>query len=385
VDRSRALAINNDIPNASIVGSRMFPAAPPLVPDPVGEAFLFTLGASGPSALVLGDGKTEAYDLTPTLGSTIFPVGDSDSGPISCQQFCAGSCPPGVIWENAGEGEVLLGRLISDENRGKTRGLGVNAQQDVVGWSGDDGDGAYLCGRRAAFWVDPWANPMVEPTILPFLNGIVPLTSTANAISPRFIFDDRLYVVGADDFQSAATLWIYEEGPTTDPTDPADWVVFDLDRPTFACLWGDWIELLEANDVSTDGWICGRGRQPFSGVPVGINRAFVLFPVSDCPSDLDGSGVVDTVDLLALLEAWGPCELGMLCPQDIVGAVPACATPGLNDRVVDTADLLRLLADCGPCGAGSGVIPADVIDCLNRFEPGSLELDKCLWAVLGGQ
>jgi len=51
-----------------------------------------------------------------------------------------------------------------------------------------------------------------------------------------------------------------------------------------------------------------------------------------CPADLDGNGVVDTVDFLALLAAWG---------------TPAGDING--DGTTDTIDFLALLAAWGPC------------------------------------
>jgi hypothetical protein len=53
----------------------------------------------------------------------------------------------------------------------------------------------------------------------------------------------------------------------------------------------------------------------------------------DTPGDIDGSGSVDVLDLLALLAAWGPCSMPSDCPADLDG----------ND-VVDVVDLLSLLA-----------------------------------------
>lgn len=54
------------------------------------------------------------------------------------------------------------------------------------------------------------------------------------------------------------------------------------------------------------------------------------------PGDLNGDGVIDTVDLLALLDAWGACEVTYNCPADLNG-----------DGVADTPDLLELLANWG--------------------------------------
>jgi hypothetical protein len=63
-------------------------------------------------------------------------------------------------------------------------------------------------------------------------------------------------------------------------------------------------------------------------------RNLFLRPAA-CPADTDGSGTVDTADLLAVLAAWGPCEG---CPADVDGS-----------GTVDTADLLAVLAAWGPC------------------------------------
>jgi hypothetical protein len=54
---------------------------------------------------------------------------------------------------------------------------------------------------------------------------------------------------------------------------------------------------------------------------------------ANIPGDVNGDGVVNTADLLALLAAWGPCPG---CPEDING-----------DGTVNTTDLLILLANWG--------------------------------------
>jgi len=71
-----------------------------------------------------------------------------------------------------------------------------------------------------------------------------------------------------------------------------------------------------------------------AGAPVTVRG--VTFTVAfDCPSDLDGNGVVDGADLGALLNAWGSCPN---CPADLNG-----------DGVVDGADLGALLNAWGSC------------------------------------
>ncbi len=55
---------------------------------------------------------------------------------------------------------------------------------------------------------------------------------------------------------------------------------------------------------------------------------------SDCPADVTGDAVIDVLDLLAILSAWGAGG----GPEDING-----------DGVVDVLDLLEVLSAWGPC------------------------------------
>lgn len=54
-----------------------------------------------------------------------------------------------------------------------------------------------------------------------------------------------------------------------------------------------------------------------------------------CPADLDQSGEVNVLDLLALLSNWGPCAD---CPADLTG-----------DEIINVLDLLALLGAWGDC------------------------------------
>ncbi len=58
-----------------------------------------------------------------------------------------------------------------------------------------------------------------------------------------------------------------------------------------------------------------------------------------CPWDLNGSGDVNVLDLLALLAAWGPCPTAP-CPH-------MCGFD--DDCIIGILDLLILLANWGPC------------------------------------
>ena len=54
----------------------------------------------------------------------------------------------------------------------------------------------------------------------------------------------------------------------------------------------------------------------------------------DCP-DVNGDGVVDPNDILAILGSWGDCES---CPEDLN-----------NDGAVDLVDLMIVIDAWGPC------------------------------------
>jgi len=98
-------------------------------------------------------------------------------------------------------------------------------------------------------------------------------------------------------------------------------------------------------------------------------------PVCDpgqCPGDLNQDGVVDGVDLLALMAQWGPCSNPCECPADL-----NC------DGEVDGADLLILLSNWGGfCTTGVHEIPPETIeDCYERYEEDTNEFLACVFAV----
>jgi hypothetical protein len=71
------------------------------------------------------------------------------------------------------------------------------------------------------------------------------------------------------------------------------------------------------------------------GTSLDVNRNGIPDECEPCLADVDGSGAVDTGDLVAVLAAWGPCPG---CPEDFDGS-----------GVVDTGDLLVVLSTWGPC------------------------------------
>jgi hypothetical protein len=89
------------------------------------------------------------------------------------------------------------------------------------------------------------------------------------------------------------------------------------------------------------GWIIGPDGLVV--LPVfGYNPQLMIDTIDDLlaqmaePGDVNGDGVIDVEDLLALLGAWGPCAPGEPCPADANG-----------DGVVNVNDLLVVLGGWG--------------------------------------
>lgn len=66
-----------------------------------------------------------------------------------------------------------------------------------------------------------------------------------------------------------------------------------------------------------------------------LSGGFWFEGAAECQEDVSGDGVVDVIDFLLTLAAWGPC---LACPEDIN-----------EDGVVNILDFLLLLAGWGSC------------------------------------
>ena len=67
-----------------------------------------------------------------------------------------------------------------------------------------------------------------------------------------------------------------------------------------------------------------------------ISRAAVPVDPEDCAADVNGDGMIDVNDLVAVIMAWGPCAD---CPADVDG-----------DGMVDVDDLVTIISRWGPVG-----------------------------------
>ncbi len=113
------------------------------------------------------------------------------------------------------------------------------------------------------------------------------------------------------EMESIATLW--HEGEVYDLNDLID------DEDVFLYI---------AWDINDSGQITGLASDVDD-----VRRAFLLTPKAKV-GDINGDGVVDVLDLLLVLAAWGPC--GNDCPADVNG-----------DGTVDVLDLLEILSHWG--------------------------------------
>jgi hypothetical protein len=92
-----------------------------------------------------------------------------------------------------------------------------------------------------------------------------------------------------------------------------------------------------------------------------------------CFGDVNEDCVVDVFDLLALLDAWGPCPD---CPEDITDS-----SGGAPDGVVDVWDLLSLLGDWSCGSMHPEAAPQSVYDCINRYGGEPEKLEGCIEAI----
>ena len=84
-------------------------------------------------------------------------------------------------------------------------------------------------------------------------------------------------------------------------------------------------------------WTAYSGDGVMIPLKLEVDRPIKIEIVGACArADIDDTGEIDVLDLLALLGAWGPC-VGT-CPADTDG-----------DGSVDVVDLLSLLGSWGPC------------------------------------
>lgn len=123
--------------------------------------------------------------------------------------------------------------------------------------------------------------------------------------------------------------------------DGATWTLAQLFGPASAPGWSEQSFLVSSTGIAPTSTMRLRfeasDADPGSVVEAGVDALRIdrVVCVGPCPSDLNADTVVNVLDLLDLLTAWGVCAG---CPQDLNG-----------DGAVNVVDLLQMLTDWGPC------------------------------------
>jgi hypothetical protein len=94
---------------------------------------------------------------------------------------------------------------------------------------------------------------------------------------------------------------------------------------------------------SPDGLDTNHNQNDFNPMNITPGAANADGLVGICVGDINGDGTVNVDDLLAVINAWGPCANPNKCPADI--APPG----GCGDDVVNVDDLLAVINAWGPC------------------------------------
>ena len=124
-------------------------------------------------------------------------------------------------------------------------------------------------------------------------------------------------------------LYVLELGPSGEP-DPSD---------EFAACNDDACPYIFASQIESVTLLGGRTYDiAVDGYVSGAAGSYTLAITRACAADLDGSGVVDFVDLITVLGTWGRCATGA-CPSDMDA-----------DGWVTFSDLVAVLSAWGACG-----------------------------------
>ncbi len=143
--------------------------------------------------------------------------------------------------------------------------------------------------------------------------GMQDLGTLGGNESYAWAINDSGIVVGKSQMKSGGTHgFIWMDGKMYDVN---HYIVPDID-----------ITIVNIRGITNDGQLAATGEYPD-----GTKRPYLLTPTGDSiPEDINGDGVVDVGDLLAVVGSWGPCKV---CPEDING-----------DGMVDVVDLLAVIS-----------------------------------------
>ncbi len=238
---------------------------------------------------------------------------------------------------------------------------GMHGQWDWEGW-GDDP--AFDALTSDAYAYSDWLSVDIKGEA----DLVYPFT---DADSGNWVFSTQVYVPTG---LSETSYFILLNTYPADAVHPENWslqlelngpagVIKDCDSDAAAPLiTGEWTEIRVEVDLDEDeqsvyyagahlltkswtGGVAPGGELNIGAVDLYASGSTSVFyddlvlehgEMSPCPADINDDGIVDVIDLLAVLGAWGPCEPD--CPEDLN-----------EDGVVDVIDLLEVLGAWGEC------------------------------------
>ncbi len=184
-----------------------------------------------------------------------------------------------------------------------------------------DGSGrCYLTGNSSQEDIDDGTTLLISPVMDAAVDSpVIAYWRWYSNIEGSTPYTDTFYVNVSDD---AGASWTPLE--TVGPTGPeveGGWYYKEFVIADYVDLTDQFMIKFEAGDL-------GEGSVVEAAVDGVEIRTYFC---GDLEGDVNGDGVVDVVDLIALLAAWGPCPD---CPEDING-----------DGIVNVVDLLILLSN----------------------------------------
>lgn len=315
----------NDASPAVVVGDTTQPAVCQNTPVIVTRGFRKTLDSSALVILVpLGSDKA-SYGRDISTAALLGTIGYSGTDIAVAECLGPGICDldrTAAAWGANPAAPAALAKI--NASVGGAGALGNNDLGDIVG-SSYDSDGGVGCVKNATLWRAP-NQTLVVLGDQPQLD--VTMETIANAINNASLRQ----VVGVNLSTNTAHLW--EEASSGVWQD-----VLDLDTAACDCGEDDFV-LREALDINDSGWIVARGQAP---PPGGLDHAYLLRRVSDCPADLNGDGQVSPVDLGILLDQ--PATTCTNCTD----LCCACLGDLNGDCLRDRLDQMDLVGAYGPC------------------------------------
>lgn len=269
------------------------------------RAFKYVEGESATSLTDLGADGSDTFSLATDVNSASTPSAAGFSANI-CQLALCNADYDAVAWDLGSS--VTLSTLADGGASYGAWAFGINDSGQLVGMMREPNS---TCLRHAAAW------PSNTGTAVDL--GSVGIETGDESVAYRLSNpgpSGELQVVGTNLSANRAWRW-YRDGS-------GSWSSGDLnDTISPLCGW----ELLEALDVSDDGWIVGYG------LFANQFRAFLLKPI-ECQGDLTRDCQVGGEDLGLLLAAY---SCGSPCA--------ACLADLNLDGVIDSADLGILLSN----------------------------------------